>query len=102
MLDGSTALLAGIRNRARCANCPSAEFGEKDLELKLIRGFAQLPVHFEPVAFLAVRLEGGLKREAIEGAFDRRHAARRKLRTRVLWQNKKTPGADLAAVGRPA
>src|SRR5262249_60725731 len=66
------------------------------------RSFAQLPVHFEPVAFLAVWLEGALKREAIEGALDRRHAARRKLRTRVLWQNKKAPGAGLAAFGWPA
>jgi len=54
------------------------------------------------VAFLAVWLESGLKREAIEGAFDRRHAARRELRTRVLWQNKKAPGAGLGALGRPA
>ena len=54
------------------------------------------------MAFLTVWLESGLKREAIEGAFDRRHAARRELRTRVLWQNKKAPGAGLGALGRPA
>ena len=64
--------------------------------------FAQLPVHFQPVAFLAVWLESGLKREAVEGAFDLRHAARRELRTRVPWQNKKAPGAGLGALGRPA
>ena len=52
--------------------------------------------------FSAVWFEGGLKREAIEGAFDRRHAARRELRTRVVWQNKKAPGAGLWAPGRPA
>jgi hypothetical protein len=51
---------------------------------------------------LAIWLEGGSKREAIEGAFDRRHTARRELRTRVLWQNKKAPGAGLGALGRPA
>jgi hypothetical protein len=54
------------------------------------------------VAFLPVWLERGLKRETIEGAFDRRHAARGELRTRVLWQNKKAPGAGLGALGRPA
>jgi len=57
-------------------------------------------VHFEPVAFLAVWLEGGLERVAIEGAFDSRHATRREFRTRVLWQNKKAPGAGLGALGR--
>jgi len=54
------------------------------------------------VAFLPVWLERGLKRETIEGAFDRRHAARGELRTRVLWQNKKAPGAGLGALGQPA
>jgi len=54
------------------------------------------------VALLAVWLEDGLKRAAIEGAFDRRDAARRELRTRILWQNKKGPGAGFAALGRPA
>ena len=54
------------------------------------------------MALLAIWLESGLKRKAFEGAFDRRHAARRELRTRVLWQNKKAPGAGLGALGRPA
>ena len=65
------------------------------------RSFAQLPVHFEPVAFLAVWLERGLKREAIDGAFDRRHAARGELRTGVLWQDEKDPGVALRALCRP-
>ena len=52
------------------------------------------------MAFLAVCRQSGLKREAVEGAFDRRHAARRELRTRVLWQNKKAPGAGVGAIGR--
>ena len=43
------------------------------------------------MTFLAVWLERGLKREAIDGAFDRRHAARRELRTSVLWQDEKGP-----------
>ncbi len=50
-----------------------------------VRSFAKLPVNLEPVAVLAVRLERRLKREAIDGAFDRRHAARRELGTGVLW-----------------
>lgn len=64
------------------------------------RSFAQLPVHFEPVALLAVWLERCSKREAIDGAFDRRYAAGRKLRTGVLWQDKKSPGAGLLALRR--
>jgi len=43
------------------------------------------------MAFLAVRLDHGLKRDAIDGAFDRRHAARGKLRTGALWQDEKGP-----------
>jgi hypothetical protein len=65
------------------------------------RSFAQLPVHFEPVALLAVWLERGLKSGAIDCAFDRRHASRRKLRTGALWQDEKSPGAGLLALGRP-
>jgi hypothetical protein len=49
------------------------------------RSFAHLPVHSEPVASLAVWLERGSKGEAIDGAFDRRHAPRGELRTGVLW-----------------
>ena len=37
--------------------------------------FAHLPVHFEPVASLAFRLKHGLKGQAIERAFHRRHPA---------------------------
>ena len=65
------------------------------------RSFAQLPVHFEPVAFLAVWLEHGLKRDAIDGAFDCRHATRGELRTGALWQDEKGPGVGLLALGRP-
>src|SRR6266478_2785721 len=65
------------------------------------RSFAHLPVHFEPVASLAVWLERGSKREAIDGAFDRRHAPRGELRTGVLWQRKKGPRADPRGRGRP-
>src|SRR6266571_3225767 len=54
-----------------------------------------LPVHSEAVASLAVWLERGSKGEAIDGAFDRRHALRGELRTSILWQGKKGPGADL-------
>ena len=65
------------------------------------RSFAQLPVHSEPVALLAVWLEHGLKRKAIDGAFDRRHAARGELRTGVLWQDEKRPGVALRALRWP-
>ncbi len=65
------------------------------------RSFAQLPIDFEPVAFLAVRLEHRLKTDAINGAFNRRHAARGKLRTGILWQDEKGPGAGLSALIRP-
>ena len=55
------------------------------------RLLSELPVHFEPVAFLAIWLEGGSKREAIEGAFDGRHAARGQFGTGLLWQGEKDP-----------
>jgi len=61
----------------------------------------QLTVHFKPVTFLAVWFELGLKRDAIDGAFDRRHATRGELRTGGLWQNEKRPGINLLALGRP-
>ena len=64
--------------------------------------FRPFPFPNSPVAFLAVWLKSDLKREAVEGAFDRRHAARRELRARVLWQNKKAPGKGLGALGRSA
>ena len=60
--------------------------------------FAKLPVNLEPMAFLAVRLERGLKREAIDGAFDRRNAPRGELRTRLFWQDEKGPGTVLPAL----
>ena len=80
--------------------------GRRDLEGDNVarlcaRSLTQLPVHFEPVAFLAVGLEHGLKGEAIDGAFDRRHATRGKLRTGVLWQDEKGPGVGLTALRRP-
>ena len=63
--------------------------------------FGQLSVHFEPVAFLAVWLERGLKDKAIDGAFDRRHPSRRQLRAGILWQDEKGPGVRLLALVRP-
>ena len=63
--------------------------------------FAQLPVHFQPVAFLAVWLELGLKRDAIDSAFDCRHATRGELRAGGLWHDEKGPGVGLLALGRP-
>ena len=53
------------------------------------------------MAFLAVGFERSLERKAIDGAFDRGHASRRKLRTGILWQDEKGPGAGLLALGRP-
>ena len=53
--------------------------------------FAKFPLYFEPVALLAVWLERRLKRKAIDGAFDRRHAAGGQLHTGVLWQDEKCP-----------
>lgn len=63
--------------------------------------FVQLPIDFEPVALLPVWLERCLKRKAIDGAFDRRHASRRKLRAGILWQDEKRPGTGLLALGWP-
>ena len=62
--------------------------------------FAQFPVYFKPVTFLAVWLQHGLKREAIDGAFDRRHAARRKLRAGVLWQDAEMSSLPCALAAR--
>jgi hypothetical protein len=59
------------------------------------RSFTHFPVHSEPVAFLAVWLERSLKGDAIDGAFDRRHAPRGELRTGGLWQGKKGPRGGL-------
>ena len=53
------------------------------------------------MAFLAVWFERSLKSEAIDGAFDRRHASRGKLRTGVLWENEKGPGTTFLGLGRP-
>ena len=55
------------------------------------RSFAQFLLYFEPVTLLAIRLEHGLKIEAVHRAFDRRHAARWEPRTGALWQYKKCP-----------
>ena len=56
-----------------------------DVACVCARGFAHLPVHSEPVASLAVWLKRGSKGEAIDRAFDGRHAPRGELRTGVLW-----------------
>ena len=66
------------------------------------RAFVKLPVNLEPVAFLAVGFERGLKMEAIDGAFNCRHPARRKLRTSILWQDEKSPGFGLFGLRRTA
>jgi hypothetical protein len=62
---------------------------------------AQLPVDFEPVAFVTIWLKHGLKREAIDRASGRRHSARRKSSTRILWQDEKSPGAAIRSGRRP-
>jgi hypothetical protein len=64
------------------------------------RTFAKLPVNLEPVAFLAVGLQRGLKREAIDGGFNCRDPARRKLRTSILWQYEKGPGFGVSSLRR--
>ena len=75
---------------------------ERDNVARVCAGsFAQLPIHFEPVALLAVWLEHGLKREAIDRAFDRRHPTRREFRTGVLRQDEKHPIAVFLALRRP-
>jgi hypothetical protein len=66
-----------------------------------VRRFRLLPLHFEPVTLLAVWPERGLKRDAIDGAFYRRHTARGKFRTSSLWQNEKGPGVALLALIGP-
>src|SRR5437763_11516782 len=53
------------------------------------------------MALLAIGLERGLEGVAIDGAFDRRHAARGELRAGVPWQGEKGPGPVLCALGRP-
>ena len=53
------------------------------------------------MTFLAVWLERRLKPNAIYRAFDRRHAARGKLRAGVLWQDEKGPGVALRGLGWP-
>jgi len=72
-----------------------------DVAYVCARSFGQLSVHFEPVAFLAVGFERGLKRKTIDGAFNRRYAPRGKFRTGVFWQDKKGPGIALLAFRRP-
>src|SRR6516165_3020937 len=51
------------------------------------------------MTFLAVWLEHGLKRNAIDSAFDRRHAPPCELRAGVLWQDEKGPVGVLALIG---
>jgi len=63
------------------------------------RRFAQLPVHFEPVASFAVWFEHSLKMDTIEGALDRSHTPRGKFRTGVLWQYEKCPVGFRALIG---
>src|SRR5207248_11232207 len=46
-------------------------------------------------------LERGLNGDAIDGAFDSRHATRRKLSTGVLWQDEKGPRIGLFALRWP-
>jgi hypothetical protein len=72
-----------------------------DVACLCARSFAHLPVHSEPMASLAVWLERGSKGEAIDGAFDRRHAPGGELRTGVLWEGKKGPRTDLRGRRRP-
>jgi len=50
---------------------------------------------------LAVWLDHSLKGAAVDGAFDRRYAARRELRTGILWQDEKGPGVALLALIGP-
>src|ERR1039458_391912 len=69
---------------------------QRDVVARLrARRFAQLPVHFEPVASLAVRLECGPKGMAIDEAFHCRHTPCGELRTSALWQDKKGPRPSL-------
>jgi hypothetical protein len=46
-----------------------------DVAYVYVCSFAHLPVHFEPMAFLAIGLERGLKRKTIDRAFNRCHSA---------------------------
>ena len=71
-----------------------------DVACGCARRFAQLPVHFEPVASLAVWFERGSKGAAIDAAFDRRHTPRGEPRTRAGWQSKKGPRAPTPSRGR--
>ncbi len=82
--------------------CRGCDLDSDNVARLCTRSFAELPVHFEPVALLPIWLERRLKREAIDGAFDRRHTSRGKLRTSIFWQDEKDPGATaLLALGRP-
>ena len=88
---GRESLSQICRHRGFRFLCRRRDLERDDVACVCARSFAHLPVHSEPVAFLAVWLERGLKGEAIDGAFDRRHAPRRELRTGVLWQGEKGP-----------
>ena len=78
-----------------------AEFQCDDVAFVCSRSFAQLALDFEPMAFLAVRVERGAKGEAINGGLDGRHAPRGELRAGVLWQDQKGPGVGIGGFRRP-
>jgi hypothetical protein len=81
--------------------CHRRDLQRDDVARACARGFAHFPIHFEPVAFLAVGLECSSKGEAVDGPFDRLHAARRELPTGVVWQDKKGPRAAFRGCRRP-
>src|SRR5262249_57758749 len=57
---------------------------------------------WEPVASVAVGVEGGSKGQAIEGAFHCRLSPRGELRTGFLWQGQKGPRDGLPGVRGPS
>ena len=80
--------------------CRRRDLEGDDITCIRTRRFTQLPIYFEPVTFLAVRLECGLEPKAIDRAFDGGHAPGGELRTGILWQGKKSPGAGLCGLRR--
>ena len=75
--------------------CRRRDLQRDDVARVYTRSFAHLSIHFEPVASLAVWFKRGSKGDAIDGAFDCRHAPRRQFRAGTLWQDKKGPRAGL-------
>ena len=75
--------------------CRRRDLQGGDVTRVCTRSFAQRSVHFEPVASLGVRFKSGSKWDAIDGAFDSRHAPRRQFRAGALWQDKKGPRVGL-------